>query len=190
MTPARSAGKRVVELGAGVGLAGLVAAQLGAHAVLTDRRPLTSLLRMNAALNWLAGTPDPRWEIHSLQGTETLTSAPLSVTKYGWRGPLDLQSGGARRTAGFLKSRSRPIGSHPSSRDAVISFCRHLIHSSAAQPLAPADLQGSRRRCCGAAAGPSRGGSPRLGRARQGNHNSAAAAAAAGLYTGSRLLLC
>ena len=71
-----------------------------------------------------------------------------------------------------------------------MSFCHHPISSSAAQPSAPADLQGSRRRCCGDAAGPSRGGSPRLGRARQGSHNSADAAAAAGPRTGSRLLLC
>ena len=48
-----------MELGAGVGLAGLTAAQLGATVALTDRRPLLSLLRGNAARNWLAGTPDP-----------------------------------------------------------------------------------------------------------------------------------
>ena len=55
-----AAGRRCVELGAGVGVAGLTAARLGAHIVLTDRRPLLSLLRGNAARNWLAGTPDPR----------------------------------------------------------------------------------------------------------------------------------
>lgn len=55
-----AAGRRCVELGAGVGVAGLTAARLGAHVVLTDRRPLLSLLRGNAARNWLAGAPDPR----------------------------------------------------------------------------------------------------------------------------------
>jgi predicted nicotinamide N-methyase len=55
-----AAGSRCVELGAGVGVAGLTAARLGANVLLTDRRPLLSLLRGNAARNWLAGTPDPR----------------------------------------------------------------------------------------------------------------------------------
>ena len=46
-----------------MGIVGLVAARMGADVALTDRRPLLSLLRGNAARNWLAGVPDPRWVI-------------------------------------------------------------------------------------------------------------------------------
>ena len=48
---ARLAGQRVLELGSGTGLAGLVAAHLGAHVLLTDVRSVTSLLQRNVAAN-------------------------------------------------------------------------------------------------------------------------------------------
>ena len=55
--PALVAGKRVLELGAGVGLPGLVAASLGAEVWQTDHQPgALSLIRINAADN---GLPPP-----------------------------------------------------------------------------------------------------------------------------------
>ena len=50
----------MVELGAGCGVVGLLAAALGATVALTDIRALLPLLRGNAARNWLMGAPDPR----------------------------------------------------------------------------------------------------------------------------------
>jgi len=49
-------GKRVLELGSGTGLVGLVAGYLGAHAVLTDQRPILELMRENVRLNGLQET--------------------------------------------------------------------------------------------------------------------------------------
>ena len=43
-----------MELGAGVGAAGLTLAALGARVTLTDKRALLPLLRGNIARNWLA----------------------------------------------------------------------------------------------------------------------------------------
>eukprot|EP00962_Isochrysis_galbana_P043323 scaffold16459_cov111-Isochrysis_galbana.AAC.4 len=70
--PAFWRGKRVLELGAGCGACGIVAARCGARrVVLTDYEPLLPLLRRNAAANgvagcceavgveWEAATPDP-----------------------------------------------------------------------------------------------------------------------------------
>jgi predicted nicotinamide N-methyase len=48
------AGKRCVELGAGIGLVGLVCARLGASVVLTDRQSMVVQARLNAAKNRLA----------------------------------------------------------------------------------------------------------------------------------------
>ena len=54
-----SAGKRCIELGAGVGLVGLALARLGAHVTLTDKPILLGLLRGNVAKNWLGERPPP-----------------------------------------------------------------------------------------------------------------------------------
>ena len=49
------AGERVLEIGAGVGLAGLAAARAGASVLLTDREPIAlEIVRRNAALNDLS----------------------------------------------------------------------------------------------------------------------------------------
>ncbi len=53
------AGKRCIELGAGVGLVGLALARLGAQVTLTDKPALLSLLRGNVAKNWLGERPPP-----------------------------------------------------------------------------------------------------------------------------------
>ncbi len=54
-----SAGKRCIELGAGVGLVGLALARLGAQVTLTDKPILLGLLRGNVAKNWLGERPPP-----------------------------------------------------------------------------------------------------------------------------------
>lgn len=53
------AGKRCIELGAGVGLVGLALARLGAQVTLTDKPILLGLLRGNVAKNWLGERPPP-----------------------------------------------------------------------------------------------------------------------------------
>lgn len=53
------AGKRCIELGAGVGLVGLSLARLGAEVTLTDKPALLSLLKGNVARNWLGERAHP-----------------------------------------------------------------------------------------------------------------------------------
>jgi predicted nicotinamide N-methyase len=89
-------GLRVVELGAGSGIAGLAAAACGAHVTLTDLPPVLPLLRTNAALNAAAiersgGTADVcacAWEdAHELaaarQGCDLVLAADVLYQRDG-----------------------------------------------------------------------------------------------------------
>lgn len=81
------AGQRVLELGAGTGLPGIVAASLGAHVVQTDRQELVlHLCRQNAARNrvttiehrladWTAWTDDSRYDL--ILGSDILYAKEL-----------------------------------------------------------------------------------------------------------------
>lgn len=57
------AGKKCIELGAGVGLVGLSLASFGAEVTLTDKPALLSLLRGNVARNWLGERAQPGYAI-------------------------------------------------------------------------------------------------------------------------------
>lgn len=81
------AGKRVLELGAGTGLPGIVAASLGASVVQTDRQQLVlHVCKMNAERNavsqiehriadWTAWTDTERYDV--ILGSDILYSGPL-----------------------------------------------------------------------------------------------------------------
>uniref|UniRef100_A0A383VXQ9 FAM86 N-terminal domain-containing protein n=1 Tax=Tetradesmus obliquus TaxID=3088 RepID=A0A383VXQ9_TETOB len=55
----RYTGMRVLELGSGPGLAGLLAAKLGARVVITDKAVVVPLISENIALNGIGHTPTP-----------------------------------------------------------------------------------------------------------------------------------
>jgi predicted nicotinamide N-methyase len=81
------AGKKVLELGAGTGLPGIVAASLGAHVVQTDRQNLVlHVCRLNAARNrvttiahrtadWTAWNDGERYDL--ILGSDILYAEPL-----------------------------------------------------------------------------------------------------------------
>ena len=81
------AGKRVLELGAGTGLPGIVAASLGAHVVQTDRQQLAlHVCKQNAERNgvarvehrladWTAWDDTARYDV--ILGSDILYAAPL-----------------------------------------------------------------------------------------------------------------
>ena len=101
------AGETVLELGAGVGAAGLAAARLGAAVVLTDRAAALAGLRGNAARNWLVpGHPPPRQEEGWREGGDW--------EGWGWDG-WRVGAGGA--VAGSaLGCPNRPGGTRPVQR--------------------------------------------------------------------------
>jgi predicted nicotinamide N-methyase len=81
------AGKRILELGAGTGLPGILAASLGAKVVQTDRQNLVlHVCKLNAARNgvasieqrlgdWTAWTDDARYDL--IIGSDILYAEPL-----------------------------------------------------------------------------------------------------------------
>lgn len=83
------AGKRILELGAGTGLPGIVAASLGAHVVQTDRQNIVlHVCKLNAERNgvsadaleqrlgdWTAWTDDGRYDV--ILGSDILYAEPL-----------------------------------------------------------------------------------------------------------------
>ncbi len=71
----------MVELGAGCGSVGLLAAALGATVTLTDIRTLLPLLRGNAARNWLMGIPNPGQDATQRHAP---ARAELSITRPVW----------------------------------------------------------------------------------------------------------
>lgn len=80
-------GKRILELGAGTGLPGILAASLGAHVVQTDRQNLVlHVCKLNAEKNgisaiehrvgdWTAWTDDARYDL--IIGSDILYAEPL-----------------------------------------------------------------------------------------------------------------
>ncbi|DBA83657.1 TPA: hypothetical protein ACH3X1_006213 [Trebouxia sp. C0004] len=75
------AGKRCIELGAGVGLVGLALARLGAQVTLTDKPILLGLLRGNVAKNWLGERPPPGSSPESRRG-----KADVAALEWGSKG--------------------------------------------------------------------------------------------------------
>lgn len=74
-------GRRMLELGAGVGMPGVALAQLGAEVLLTDIPDLCPLLRLNVTANFSAPAPPPRPELRVV--------AP-SVATLRWQSSEDL----------------------------------------------------------------------------------------------------